>query len=130
MTWKFADTTLNVQANPPPLRSGGYRKIVFSPPGYDGISGVIDDGRLPVEITVNVIVKTYEEYEDLSALFESGTNGDLEMPYNGDHWVYADAFIEQQVVWIRVGRRYWRAAITFVCPNPRPTWLSTGLAVF
>jgi len=130
MTWKFADTTLNVMANPAPVRSGGYRKIVFSPPGYDGISGVIDDGRLPTEVTVSILATTYDEYETLSALFESGTDGDLEMPYDGDHWVYANAFLEQGVAWSRVGRKYWRATVTFVCPNPRPTWLSTGLAVY
>jgi hypothetical protein len=130
MSWQFAATALEVMASPPPVRTGGYRKIIFSPPGYDGISGVIDDGRLPVEITVTILARTYETYQTLSALFESGTDGELRVPYNGDHWVYEDAFVPEAVNWARVGARYWKAQLTFVCPNPRPTWLSTGLAVY
>lgn len=128
--WRFAGNTLRVAKHPGPARSGGYRKRVFEPPGYDGISAVLDDGRLPVKVSVTVSAMSYSEHETLSALFESGANGNLEVPHGDDAWVYADAFVDGAVQWEKVADGLWRARVEFSCPNPRPRWKSTGELVF
>lgn len=128
--WRFAGNTLMVLKLPKPGRSGGYRKRTFEPPGYDGISAVLDDGRLPVKVSVTVETITHAEHETLSALFESGTNGDLEVPHGDDAWVYANAFVDGLVSWEKNTDGNWQARVNFTCPDPRPTRLSTGELVF
>lgn len=129
--WRFVDNALNVAHEPSPARSGGHRKIIFEAPGVDGIAAVIDDGRLPVQVCVTLQARSSAECELLTALFESGTRGELEIPHGDDAWVYADAWAEGRISWeYVVDDKLYRARVEFVCPDPRPTWKSTGEPVF
>ena len=118
--------------------SGGFEKVKFTPPGYDGISAVLDNRRTETTYALTILARTYSEYETLVALCASGTNGTLEVPHAGDAWVYLNAFIDNKPNWESAGHEdvvgdeqaLYKARVEFVCPNPRPTWKSTGELVF
>jgi len=130
MGWVFATEPISVTTASRPVRVSGYRQIVFQPPGYDGALAPIPDGRLPALITATVQAEDDAEYEMLSALFDSGVIGDLEIPEGTDAWVYADAMVYGPVSWhlSPTGRK--RADVTFLCPSPRPTWKTAGGVVY
>ena len=136
LPWRFVGTELTVAVDPPPARSQGHRRIIHTPPGYDGISAAIPDGRLPTRISVTILAGSYSAFETLSALLGAGPDGDLEVPQAGDAWVYADAFVEGEPTWEQIAHEdlgpepLYRARVTFVCPKPRPTWKSSGERVF
>ena len=134
--YRFAGHELKVAPHPPPGRSGGHSRIKHKPPGYDGLSGKVSDGRMESYVAVTVQARSYAEYETLLALFDSDTDGDLEVPHAGDAWVYAEAFVDGRVDWEQqahedlVAEPLYQVRVVFCCPKPRPTWKSTGELVF
>jgi len=128
--WKFGTVPLLVLRTPRPGRSAGYRRIGFEAPGVDGITATIPDGRLPTYLSLTVQARSDDELESLSALLESGTEGDLEVPHGSDSWVYEDAYVDGRVQWQKGPGGLWEGRVDFICPKPRPLWLSSRELVY
>ena len=128
--WRYANVDLLVLRKPPPRHSHGQRKIMPEPPGYDGISAVIHDGRFAPRYSLSVWAQNETEHAVLYALFEAAADGDFEVPHGADAWVYAGATVEGTAEWQKERDGTHTARVTIVCPNPRPRWKSTGELVF
>lgn len=85
---------------------------------------------MPTLVTVTILARSAEELETLSALFESGFDGDLKMPHGDDAWVYEDAYVQNGAQWRKTAGNLWEGRVDFICPDPRPRWLSTGERVY
>ncbi len=133
MSWSFAGVVLSVKQTRPPVTSSGYERIVFRAPGVDGIPVTLENRRMPTVYNLVIQAFNYGEITTLEALAQSGTIGDLEVPRadSGDVWVYEDAFISSGVDYREIlGGRLWEVSVEITCPDPRPTWKSTGERVF
>ena len=130
--WRFSGADLLVLRDPKPGHSHGQRKLLPEPPGYDGISGVIHDGKFAPRYSLSVCARNYVEYVLLYALFESPTEGDFEVYFRevDDWWVFATACLEGKAEWSKEPDGSQVARVTVVCPDPHPRWKSTGELVF
>ncbi len=93
------------------------------------------DRRTEEVWSFTVQCRDYNTYQTLHSLFAAGTQGTFEVPENGDHWVYAEAFVSDIPQWEQVLNNedgegtLWRARIEITCPIVPPTWKSTGYQV-
>lgn len=130
-SWRFGGQALKVAVAQQPSWSNGARWIAFEAPGNDGVTAAIPDGLLPVSVAVTVYAMSPEELTTLTALFAAVSDDVLEVPVGTDAWVYDAAHVRGPVQWQGVlGGRAWQARVEFVCWHPRPTWKSSGLAVY
>jgi len=125
--WSFAGTSFYILHRDGIIDTPSGREwTVHEAPGVDGISAKRPGRRLTQKYRLTALALTPAAYLNLKALFAAASDGTLKRPIDGDHWVYADAFVSQQGEWREtVEDGHYTCEVEFSCPSS-PTLESTG----